>query len=107
MTDRESRERLIDLLYDVLDARPDTIADHLLANGVKIAGNTNLQGKCGSCIYAKPTVAFGKSTCYVKCTNAEHIERFCQREISILRQRTNPACKKYKEREGQCHKRLK
>ena len=31
MTDRD---RLIDLLYDVLDARPDTIADHLLANGV-------------------------------------------------------------------------
>jgi hypothetical protein len=31
MTDRD---KLIDLLYDVLDARPDTIADHLLANGV-------------------------------------------------------------------------
>ena len=31
MTDRD---RLIDLLYDVQDARIDTIADHLLANGV-------------------------------------------------------------------------
>ena len=28
------RDRLIELLYDVLDARPDTIADYLLANGV-------------------------------------------------------------------------
>ena len=31
MTDKD---KLIELLYDVLDARPDTIADHLLANGV-------------------------------------------------------------------------
>ena len=31
MTDRD---RLIELIYDVLDARPDTIADYLISNGV-------------------------------------------------------------------------
>lgn len=38
------RERLIDLLYDVQDARIDTIADYLLANSVIVppckVGNT-------------------------------------------------------------------
>ena len=29
----EQRERLIDLLYDVQDARIDTVADHILADG--------------------------------------------------------------------------
>ena len=76
----------------------EALADYLLANGVKLSAE--LQNKCGSCVYAKPIVAFGKSKCYVKCTNKEHIERFCTREISTLRQRTNPACKNYKEREG-------
>lgn len=76
----------------------DDEVDYLLANGVKLSAE--LQNKCGSCIYAKPIVAFGKSKCYVNCTNKEHIERFCQREISTLRQRTHPACKKYEECEG-------
>lgn len=35
MTDRD---KLIDLLYDVLDARPDTIADHLRGSGSKVEG---------------------------------------------------------------------
>ena len=73
----------------------ERMVDYLLANGVKLSAE--LQNKCGSCVYAKPIVAFGKSKCYVNCTNKEHIERFCTREISTLRQRTHPACKKYKE----------
>ena len=53
--------------------------------------------KCGTCAYAKPTT-FGKSKCYVECTNKEHIEKFCRyRKISLKRQRTTPACKDYKE----------
>lgn len=95
------KNRLIELLEDTLhewecDVQTETlsqIADHLLANGVKLSAE--LQNKCGSCVYAKPIVAFGKSKCYVQCTNREHIERFCTREISTLRQRTNPACKNH------------
>jgi hypothetical protein len=54
-------------------------------------------GKCGNCLYSKPTT-FGKSKAYVKCTNPEHIQRYCKREISLKRQRTQPACKSYKAR---------
>lgn len=32
----EMRDRLIDLLYDMQDARIDTIADHLIENGVVV-----------------------------------------------------------------------
>ena len=112
MTDRD---RLIELIVNAdthdsyeckLCTKKDTsctrcgaekLTDYLLANGVKLSAE--LQNKCGSCVYAKPTVAFGKSKCYVTCTNREHIERFCKREISTLRQRTNPACKNYMEEE--------
>ena len=45
MTDRESRDRLIDLLYDVEDARNDTKADHLIENGATIPV------RCGECKY--------------------------------------------------------
>ena len=52
---------------------------------------------CGNCIYSKPTT-FGKSSaCYVECTNQEHIIQYCKSEISLKRQRTNRACKHYKE----------
>ena len=96
MTDRD---RLIELIQkEVPRPKADALADYLLANGVKLSAE--LQNKCGSCVYAKPIIAFGKSKCYVQCTNREHIERFCTREISTLRQRTNLACKNYKEREG-------
>ncbi len=58
------------------------------------------KAKCGTCAYAKPTT-FGKSKCYVECTNQEHIEKFCRyRKISLKRQKTTPACKKYKEMVG-------
>ena len=56
----------------------------------------NLKNKCGSCAYAIPTT-FGKSKVWVECTNREHNERYCKREISCKRARTQPACKSYKE----------
>lgn len=59
------------------------------------------RAKCGTCAYSKPTT-FGKSKCYVECTNQEHIMQFCRyREISLKRQRTTPACKRYKEMVGE------
>ena len=58
---------------------------------------TDLKNKCGSCVYAVPTV-FGKVRTYVECTNQEHVERYCHREITRKRQRTQQACKSYKER---------
>lgn len=102
MTDRDRLINIVDEYTESLSVKDlhsldfaDKFADYLLANGVKLSAE--LQNKCGSCVYAKPVIAFGKSKCYVNCTNKEHIERFCQREISTLRLRTNPACKKYKE----------
>ena len=56
----------------------------------------DLKNKCGSCAYAIPTT-FGKSKAWVECTNREHNERYCKREISCKRARTQPACKSYKE----------
>ena len=56
--------------------------------------------KCGTCVFAKPTKAFGGSKYYVECTNQEHLEKYCHRhKSSKVRQRTNPACKRYKEME--------
>ena len=53
------------------------------------------ENKCGGCKYAEPTT-FGKSKVYVRCTNEEHVKRYCHRPISVKRQRTQPACKSYK-----------
>lgn len=75
------------------------LVDFLIENGVGMLPPVNMENKCGSCIYAKPVVAFGESKCYVNCTNKEHIDKFCKREISTLRQRTHPACKNYKRKE--------
>ena len=83
----------------------EPLADYLLANGVVVKTKPQTKGKCGSCVYAEPVVAFGQSSCYVKCTNKEHITKYCKGEISALRQRTHLACKKYKERETNDRKR--
>ena len=57
--------------------------------------------KCGSCAYAKPTTWGNKpTTCYVECTNEEHLEKYCKRKTSAKRIRTTPACKSYKPKEG-------
>jgi hypothetical protein len=109
MTDRE---RLIELVKNSLsaygkearaDCKPqDFIADFLIANGVMLPKlkepPTDLNGKCGSCIYAKPTT-FGKSRVYVECTNVEHLGQWCKRQISYKRQRTHKACKRYQVKE--------
>lgn len=101
------KERLIELILNC--ERVDLplpieyqkhLADYLLANGVVVKTKPQTKGKCGSCVYAEPVVAFGQSSCYVKCTNKEHITKYCKGEVSTLRQRTHLACKKYKEREG-------
>ena len=55
------------------------------------------KNKCGTCMYSKPTT-FGKSKCWVECTNQEHIKRFCKNELARKRQATNPACDCYKEK---------
>lgn len=80
--------------------------DYLLENGVAISKPksmrppADLKGKCGSCIYAKPTT-WGNSKVYVECTNAEHIKIYCRRgESARKRLRTAKACKSYKERVG-------
>lgn len=75
------------------------VADHLIANGVtvqppkKAKKPTDLTGKCGSCVYAEQTVAFGGSRCYVLCT---HPERRHVKHVTYPRQRTCKACKMYK-----------
>lgn len=63
---------------------------------VKETIETDLKNKCGSCIYAVPST-FGKSNCYVECSNQEHIAKYCKRPISRIRQRTAPACRSYEE----------
>lgn len=56
----------------------------------------DLSFKCGSCKFAKPTAEyFGGSCCYVECTNERHLLRYCKRDISRIRQRTQKCCKLY------------
>ena len=57
---------------------------------------TILNGKCGSCIHAVQVTRFG-STMYVKCTNPN---KFFNRDYQAIKQRTNPACKKYTRKEN-------
>lgn len=112
----EMRDRLVGLLdqrqdngnYQTIGEKSITLefvsneklADYLIASGVVLPPRPkppiDLKGKCGSCIYAKPTT-FGNSTIYVECTNIEHLARFCcNHEISKKRQRTHKGCKNYK-----------
>lgn len=58
---------------------------------------SELKNKCGSCVYAVPST-FGNGTCYVECTNQEHIAKYCKRPISRIRQRTAPACRSYEDK---------
>ena len=113
MTDRE---RLAELVKNSLsaygkearaDCKPqDFIADFLIANGVMLPKlnrpPTDLNGKCGSCIYAKPTECFG-SACYIECTNQELVARK-RSAVAHIKQRTNPACKKYQNKALQSYK---
>lgn len=104
MTDRE---RLIELIRKAKKntkgascdlEREMLFADYLLANGVMLPKHnkppTDLNGKCGSCIYAEPTECFGGSAYYIECTNQELAARK-RSMVAGIKQRTNPACKKY------------
>lgn len=103
------KERLIDILTLFYGVDPmyygveaEQLADHLIANGVTVEFKkppVDLAGKCGGCAYAKaecPSV-------YVRCTNPEHIAKFFRSKDRSLRQRTTPACKQYKPKEGACN----
>lgn len=69
------------------------MAEYLIANGVTVRPTADLTGKCGSCAYAKPVVAFGGSRCYVSCT---HPDKRFKSAASHLKARTLVACKRYK-----------
>ena len=99
------RKSLIDLLQDCHfePEEAEALADYLVENGVtaKIKKTpTDLLGKCGSCVYANAEPDdFGRE-CYVRCRNADHITKHSRGKDISLRQRTTPACKDYKQREG-------
>ena len=62
----------------------------------KVKPPTDLSFKCGSCKFSKPTTEyFGGSNSYVECTNERHLLRYCSREISRIRHRTQKCCKLY------------
>ena len=94
-----TREKLIELLRYVqyLGGLEEKIADHLLANGVKIVPKreTDLTGKCGSCEWAKP-VDREHSKVYVCCTNKELLLSYTRNRKHTFRPRTTKACKHYK-----------
>ena len=96
------REKLMELVDEARFMTIGEIADYLIANGVTIRVKkekppTDLTNKCGSCEYAKPTNEFGKSKCYVCCTNED---KWWRHRTSMYRQRTTPACKRYKAKEN-------
>ena len=93
MTDREKLVELLDIIIQPGQKTLGEIADHLISHGVTVLKTPDMTGKCGSCFYAKPIVAFGGSRCYVSCT---HPERVFKRASQHIRQRTCPACKMYK-----------
>lgn len=82
------------------------LADYLIDNGVTVKVKkekppVDLTNKCGSCKHSVPAVGvFGDSTCYVRCTNKEHLSgrHYQQHPIAAVRQRTAKACKKYEPR---------
>jgi hypothetical protein len=76
----------------------EIIADTLLANGVTVRIKiekppTDLTGKCGGCVFAKPTTC-RRATCCVECTNEDRLSRW-KYEYMKTRQRTHKACKSY------------
>lgn len=76
------------------NCRAELEAGYLIDRGVTVRGVTDLTGKCGSCIYAEQTEAFGKSEIYVQCRNPE-LELRRRRPLSGVKARTTPACGRY------------
>ena len=59
--------------------------------------DTDLAGKCGSCVFAEEIVFCG-SECYVRCINPDLCNRKYQGMLaSRIKQRTATACKKHYE----------
>lgn len=58
----------------------------------------SLDGKCGGCEYAIPA-KFGRSECYIECTNRPQ-NKSDKMGIARIKQRTTPACKRYREKGG-------
>ena len=103
------REKLIELLQDddcpllyVLGENVGTLADYLIANGVTVKVEkppTDLSGKCGSCAFARvEPKKYGYVDSLVRCTNPEHLAKYCRGIDISLRQRTTKACKQYKQK---------
>lgn len=102
MTDRE---KLYDLIVNAENEyfknnhyaedgkRIESVVERLIANGVTVRPTADLTGKCGSCAYAKPVVAFGGSRSYVSCA---HPDKRFKSAASRLKARTLVACKRYK-----------
>ena len=82
-------------LTEECQALKDTIASQ--NKELKYLRNKDSQ-RCGTCIYAKPTV-WGRSKVHVECTNQEHLGRYCSNhESTKIRPRNTYACKCYVER---------
>ena len=66
--------------------------------GNKEKNKPDLRGKCGSCCSSvSESGRFGRSTCYVRCTNPEHLKRISgyRNGLAAVRQRTAKGCKHY------------
>ena len=83
----------------------DESFEHLWNRRAKIVSvrpEPDLTGKCGSCKSSIPAHGyFGKSTCYVECTNKDHLSsrHYYGNSLIAIRQRTTRACKHYERRE--------
>lgn len=102
------REELVEIIQNSVGGCAkhwaEVIADGLIAHGVTVQipkeekPFTDLTNKCGSCIYSEVAEnVFGKSKCYVRCTNKEHLNRrrYQEHPIKAVRQRTTKGCKRY------------
>ena len=99
------REKLIELIKQArrnawgkslsdIGSEEAFIADYLIANGMTL----KTEYKCGGCAYSEQARdVFGGSSCYVRCTNKEHVysRRYQEHPLAAVRQRTTLACKKY------------
>ena len=108
MTDREKLIEILDSSFEEQYGKRGILtahhtADYLIANGVTVQTEkekptVDLTNKCGSCKHSVIAEnVFGKSKCYVRCTNLEHLNSrmYQERPLAAVRQRTMRACKKY------------
>lgn len=82
---------------------PECRRERMRVAAMKRHSGTDLDGKCGSCKYSEIAEnVFGKSKCYVRCTNRKHLDsrEYYNRPLVAVRQRTAKACKYYEKRES-------